>query len=172
MKSVAKTPRLLLREFEVEDAPFILELLNTEKWLRMIGDRNVRTLPDAKVYIERKLIQAYKEYGFGFWLVFLPEESKAIGMCGLVKRVGLEDVDIGFAFLPAYEGRGYGFEAASATINLAKDYHLPRLAAITTSYNFASIALLTRLQFDFAKTIRLAGDEEELMFFLRELNNE
>ncbi len=172
MKTVAETQRLLLREFEEEDASFILELLNTEKWLSMIGDRKVHTIMDAKVYIDRKLRQDYSNDGFGFWLVYLSEESKAIGMCGLVKRDGLDDVDIGFAFLPEYENKGYGFEAASATIELAKDYRLPKLAAITISYNHESIALLTRLQFNFVKTIRLAGDDEELMLFLRELNNE
>jgi [ribosomal protein S5]-alanine N-acetyltransferase len=97
MEIIIETERLILRKFTVEDAPFILELLNTPSWLRFIGDRNVRNVEDAKQFLLNRYMKSYETHGFGFYAVIEKSTQKSVGMCGLVKRDTLEDVDIGFA---------------------------------------------------------------------------
>jgi RimJ/RimL family protein N-acetyltransferase len=66
---VLETDRLTLEEFTLKDAPFILELVNTDSWLAYIGDKNIRTVEEASNYIENSLLQAYNKNGFGHWKV-------------------------------------------------------------------------------------------------------
>ena len=47
--------------------------------------------------------------------------AETIGISGFVKRDGLPDADLGFAFLPQYERRGYGFESADAVIRYGRE---------------------------------------------------
>lgn len=144
--TILETDRLILRELAVEDAPFILALLNDPDWLRYIGDRNVRTLADAETFITDRLMAHYRERGFGFWLAVSKHDGAAAGMCGLVKRDGLDDVDVGYAFLPAYRGQGLAFEAAEASLAYARDrLGLKRVVAITGQDNVVSARLLERL---------------------------
>ena len=159
-----ETERLTLSEFTAEDAPFILELLNTPSWLKYIGDRNVHSLDDARNYLQYGPMSGYKRSGFGFYNVRLKDEDKPIGMCGLVKRDTLDHPDLGFAFLPAFEKQGYGYEAASATLAYARGtLKLERLEAITLENNAASIGLLKKLGFAFERRVRM-GDEELMLF--------
>jgi RimJ/RimL family protein N-acetyltransferase len=163
---VLETERLILRWLLAEDAAFILELVNDPAWLRFIGDRGVRTLEDARDYILNGPIAMYRRVGFGLYLVELKQSATPIGMCGLIERVGLEDVDIGFAFLPAFRGQGYGYEAASATMTYAQEtLGLDRVVAIASPDNQSSIALLTKLGMSFEKMLRLGEDPEELVLF-------
>jgi RimJ/RimL family protein N-acetyltransferase len=104
-----ETDRLNLSELTQEDAAFMLELLNSPGWLKYIGDRGVRSLEDAANYILGRIVPSYRKNNFGFYLVKLKDGNVPIGICGLVKREGLEHIDIGFAFLPGYEGMGYGY---------------------------------------------------------------
>jgi ribosomal-protein-alanine N-acetyltransferase len=151
---VLETQRLRLREIDAGDAPFILELVNDPDWIRFIGDRGVRTLEDARGYIERGPRSLYAKLGFGLWLVSLKDGGTPIGMCGLIKRDTLEHVDLGYAFMPAFRGQGYAKESAEA----ARDYAfevlgLDRLVAITDPANDPSGKLLERLGFRFEATI-------------------
>jgi len=166
---VLETPRLVLRRLTAADAGFILRLLNEPSWLRFIGDRGVRTLGDARAYIERGPAASYERFGFGFYLVELKEGAAAAGICGLVKREALEDVDIGFAFLPEFWGRGYAHEAAAAVMVYAERVvGLRRVAAITAPDNRSSIRLLEKLGMSFERMIRLPGDDEEIKLFARD----
>jgi ribosomal-protein-alanine N-acetyltransferase len=170
---VMETDRLILRWFAADDAPFILTLLNEPGWIRFIGDRGVDSIETAAAYIETKLIASYRQHGFGLYAMQLKEAETTIGMCGLVKRDGLDDVDIGFALLAAYEGRGYAKEAANATLNYARDTHkLHRLVAITNEDNISSIKLLEHIGMAFEKTIMLPGDNKVLKYYAIELINQ
>src|SRR5688572_10804905 len=91
------TDRLILRELTLDDAEFILGLVNEPSWLRFIGDRGVRTLDDARAYISNGPMKSYERNGFGLYLTALKGAGTPIGMCGLIKRDGLDDVDVGFA---------------------------------------------------------------------------
>ena len=163
-KTILRTPRLLLREFESGDVNFILRLLNSPGWLQFIGDRNVRTAEDAYDYLANGPQKSYAQNGFGLWGVEDAATGNLIGMCGLIRRNTLEDVDIGFAFLPEYEGKGYAFEIASAVLLFAKmNLQLQRIVAITVPENRRSVRLLEKLGMKFEKMIRMG--EEDLMLF-------
>jgi [ribosomal protein S5]-alanine N-acetyltransferase len=166
MEAIIKTERLILRKFTVEDAPFILELLNTPSWLRFIGDRNVRNVEDAKAFLLNRYMKGYETQGFGFYAVIEKSTQKRIGMCGLMKRDTLENVDIGFAFMPDFMGKGYGFEAASATLKYAQnDLHLPKVIAIVDPENVISIALIKKIGLHFDKMVQISEDDKALMLF-------
>ncbi|MEM6687527.1 MAG: GNAT family N-acetyltransferase, partial [Bacteroidota bacterium] len=115
MKIILETKRLRLREFSRNDAEFVLALVNTPSWIRYIGDRKIRTPGQAEEYIQETLQKSYAKNGFGLWLMELKETEIPIGMCGLVDRKTLDNVDICFALLPEYYRNGYTYEAAKAT---------------------------------------------------------
>jgi len=165
MKTIAETERLIISEFTLDDAGFIQELVNTPTWLENIGERNVKSDKDAKKYIEKGPLKSYLDHGFGLYKVGLKENNFPIGMCGLIKREMLNDVDIGFAFLPEYEGKGYAFESAVAVMNLAKHLKLERIVAITLPSNIKSTNLLKKLNMKFENMIHFQGEEKELMLY-------
>jgi RimJ/RimL family protein N-acetyltransferase len=163
---VLETERLMLRRLDAGDAPFILELVNEPGWLRFIGDRNVHDLDAARRYIENGPQAMYRRYGYGLYCMQL-HDGTPIGLCGLVKRDGLEDVDLGFALLARFEGRGHAREAAAASLtHAAREHGLKRIAAITDPGNVRSIRLLQALGFQAAGQRRLTPDAELLSFFL------
>ncbi|HST53730.1 MAG TPA: GNAT family N-acetyltransferase [Pyrinomonadaceae bacterium] len=163
---VLETDRLILRRLSTDDAEFILRLVNEPSWLRFIGDRGVRSVADARAYILNGPLEMYSRLGFGLYLVELKEEGVSIGLCGLIKRDTLEDVDIGFAFLPEYWGRGYAFEAASAVMAYGRDaLGIKRIVAITSADNDSSARLLEKLGFRFERMIKFSVDSEEVKLF-------
>src|SRR6187431_2313641 len=133
MSILLETSNLILRKFNIDDAPFMLKLLNEPTWIQYIGDRNVRTLKDAEKYLVEGAIRSYKEHGFGFYSVLHKDSKLPIGTCGFAKRPFLEHPDFGFAFLPEYTGQGYAFEVSAAIMDFAEQIlHLDRIEAITT----------------------------------------
>jgi RimJ/RimL family protein N-acetyltransferase len=163
---VLQTARLTVRHFEPADAPFILELLNEPSWVRYIGDKGIKTLADAERYIQEVLVAMYARLGFGLYLVELTGSGESLGMCGLVKRDSLEDVDLGFAFLPRYWARGYAHESAAAVMSQAtKLLGLNRLVAITLPTNQAASKLLQKLGFHFERMFSATASAEELMLY-------
>ncbi|MGV3630548.1 MAG: GNAT family N-acetyltransferase [Bacteroidota bacterium] len=166
MKKILETERLIIREFTPEDAPYILEQLTSEEWLRFIGDRKVYNLADARHYLVSHLIPPYEAKGFGFYAVDLKNGGKTIGMCGLVKREELEDIDIGFAFLPAYFGKGYAYESAKAVLDHAfENLEQESICAITLAENQSSVNLLKKLGLNYKTQVLFGDAQEELMLF-------
>lgn len=165
---IDQTERLTLRELSDADADFILRLLNEPTFLEFIGDKQVRTLDDAKAYMRDGPMASYAEHGFGLYLVERTEDSTRVGICGLLKRDTLDHADIGFALLPEFWSRGYAVESGLAVMGLARDTHsLERVVAITTQNNAASQTVLERIGMSFEKLIRLSEDGEEICLFGR-----
>lgn len=163
---IFETKRLFLDKLTLQDAPFILELLNDPAWIRYIGDKNVKTLKAAKEYIKNGPQKSYAQLGFGLYAVKLKRSGRAIGMCGLLQRDTLEHADIGFAFLPGYTGKGYAFESSEAVLKHAHSIlGMNRVLAITSTDNLPSENLLLRLGFKFSRLIRLTASAEELKLF-------
>lgn len=166
---IIETERLLLREITEADAEFILELLNEPGWIQNIGDRGVRTIDGARAYIADRFRAGYERFGFGLYLVELKESGAPAGMCGLVKRDSLEDVDIGFAFLERFWSKGYAVESASAVMDYAQSaLGLKRIVAIVSPGNRGSIKVLEKIGLHFERMIRMPGDAEEIKFFARD----
>ena len=167
--TVLTTKRLVLRRLGLDDAEFIVELLNDSAFLQFIGDKAVRTADDARQYILDGPIASYDRYGFGLWLVELKESGLPIGMCGLLKRQSLPDVDIGFAFLPAYRSRGYAIESASAVLEYGKtEFGLKRIVAITDPDNAGSIRVLQKIGMRFERMITVSEGTPEIQLLASE----
>jgi ribosomal-protein-alanine N-acetyltransferase len=165
--TVLETERLRLCRLTVDNAQFILTLLNEPSFLRYIGDKKVRNLEDARQYILNGPAASYEQNGFGLNLVELRESRLPIGMCGLLKREELPDPDIGFAFLPDFWNKGFAFEAAAAVLQDACErLSLQRVLAITSLDNEASIKLLQRLGFRFEQVTRLSEDRGQVKLFV------
>jgi RimJ/RimL family protein N-acetyltransferase len=163
---VLETKRLVLSTLSVDDAPFILVLLNDAAFLRYIGDRGVRNLDDARRYILSGPVDSYERHGFGLYLTQLKDSGLPIGICGLLKRESLPDVDVGFAFLPEYRGKGYGYESAAAVLAHGRSVlGLKRIVAITSPDNEHSIRLLEKLGLRFEEMIELSDDGRESRLF-------
>ncbi len=163
---VCETPRLRLRHVEPDDARFILTLVNEPSWLRFIGDRGVRSEDDARRYIADGPRRMYEQHGFGLYLVERRSDLQPMGLCGLLRRDTLPEVDIGFALAPGFRGQGYAYEAASATLAYARDVQrLVRIVAIVKPDNVASGRLLLRLGLRRQGTIRFGPQDEELDYY-------
>lgn len=159
------TDRLILNPFAESDAPFLNQLMNSPGYLQYIGDRGVRSDDEAAEYIKNKLMPSYDQYGFGFYIVRLRHMDFPIGLCGIVKRDNLEDIDLGFGFLDEYAGQGYAYEAGTAVMEYAAEYHgLDRLIAVTTEDNNRSRKLLEKLGFTLEEQVKWNDDEDVLRY--------
>ncbi len=163
---VLESDRLALRRLSLDDAPFILNLLNQPSYLQFIGDKGVRTLDDARNYILAGPMDSYDRRAFGLYLTTLKDDGTPIGICGLLKRESLDAPDTGYAFLPAHWSRGYAFESASAVLTYARSaLGLTRLIAVVSPDNARSIRLLEKLGLRFERMVRLSADEIEIKLF-------
>jgi len=163
---ILDTTRLTLRQLTPDDAAFIHELLNDPTWLRFIGDRGIRNLDDARSYIANGPVASYAQHGFGLWLVERRTDRVATGICGLLKRATLPDVDIGFAFLEKYQRLGYGSECAAATLAYGRDVlGLKKIVAVTQPDNAGSIRVLEKLGLRYEKMVQLSPTAPAVMLF-------
>jgi RimJ/RimL family protein N-acetyltransferase len=163
---ILETERLRLREFNLKDAAFIVELLNSPGWLKYIGDRRVKNQEQAKNYLIDGPLKSYAENGYGLSMVEKKKDNKPIGMCGIIKRNTLENPDIGFAFLPEFSGKGYAIEIAEATLRHAKEkLNISKVSAITMPGNSNSIKLLEKLDLKYMKPFIFPDTGEELLLY-------
>ena len=154
MSPVLETQRLRLRCFDLGDAHFVLRLVNDPDWIRYIGDRKVHSLEDARRYLENGPLKMYAANGFGLWLVERKEDSVPVGMCGLIRRDRLKDVDLGFAMLPEFRSQGFAREASEGALAYARTaLGLKRIVAIVSPGNEPSQRLLVKLGFAYESTI-------------------
>ena len=164
--AVLETNRLALRQFTLDDAALMLAVLSDPDFIRYVGDRGVRTLDAARAYLSNRVTPSYAQNGFGMYVVARRSDGEMVGICGLVKRPGLADVDIGYAILPAHRGQGYARESASAVLDLAHGtFGLERVVAIVNPDNAESIRLLEDLGMIREGTVRLTPDAPELVLY-------
>ena len=168
--NVLETERLALRKLSSDDAEFILELLNEPSFIRNIGDKGVRTTDDAVQYIQNGPVASYERFGFGLYLVQLKGSGVPIGICGLLKRETLQDIDVGFAFLPKFWSKGYAVESAGAVMDHGRHIlGIGRIVAITAPENYGSIKVLEKIGLRFEGVIRLSEGEPEIKFFVSDI---
>jgi len=161
-----QTARLRVMPLTLDDAPFILELVNDPDWIRFIGDKHVHSIADAEAYLRNGPLAMYTRYALGLFKVVRLADGRAVGMCGLIRRDGLDDVDIGFAFLPVARGQGYAQEAAAAVFEHGFGaLGLKRIVAITDVDNHASARVLERIGMSFVRTMRLPNETTDLKLY-------
>jgi RimJ/RimL family protein N-acetyltransferase len=161
-----ETERLQLRRVSLDDAEFMLEIWNDPAFVRHVGDRGVRTIEQAREAMKSGALKLYADYGYGPYAMVLKSDGTRIGICGLFKRENLEHPDIGFSVLPAYGGKGYAGEAASAVLAHARDdLGLDELTAIVSPRNAPSIGLIQKLGLSFVRMITMPGEDEEICLY-------
>jgi RimJ/RimL family protein N-acetyltransferase len=165
-----ETERLQLRPLTVDDADFVLKLLNEPSFIEHIGDKQVRTREDARAFIDLGPWASHAALGFGLECVELKANGEPIGVCGLLKRDILDEVDVGYAFLPEYWSSGYATEAVTAILRDARNrLGLTRIAALVNNSNSSSIRLLDKLGFSFAGMVSFHEDEPDARMYVRDL---
>jgi len=161
---IAETERVILRELTEADASFVNELLNSPKFIQYIGDRGVRSDEEARNFIVERYRKSYDVNGYGLYAVLQKDGNIPVGMCGFVRRDTLPLPDLGFAFLPEHEGRGYGYESSIAALKYGREeLKFNEVLAITTLDNIASVGLLKKLGFEFDRYFET--DDETLNLF-------
>ncbi|MCW3160656.1 GNAT family N-acetyltransferase [Chryseobacterium oryctis] len=161
-----ETERLILRPMSLDDKEFIFELYNSPKFIKYIGDRNIKTVSDAENYIKNRFLPQFDKLGFGNYLMITKEGNHKIGGVGIFEREGLDVVDIGFSLLEEFEGKGYAYEASLKVKSIGMDdFGLKKISAITTRDNFSSQKLIEKLGLKFQKFVTLLDDNEELMYY-------
>ena len=161
-----ETERLKLRPTSVDDAAFVLQLLNTPKWLRFVGDRNVHNEVEARAYIEKRMLPQLEKLGYSNYTIIRKSDGSKLGCCGLYDREGLEGVDIGFALLPENEKQGFALEASNEIMRAAKeDFGISKIKGITSKEHYASQRLLEKLGMICSGTVILPDEDEELLVF-------
>lgn len=161
-----QTTRLSLRLLTLADADLMLAIWNDPAFVRYVGDRGIRTIDQARATMSQGALQLYADYGYGPYRVALATDDTEVGICGLFRREGYDDPDIGYSILPDYWGRGYAYEAASAVLEYARTaLKLPRILAFIAADNRASIALAEKLGLRFERSARLAGDAADVSLY-------
>ncbi|WP_050937257.1 GNAT family N-acetyltransferase [Vibrio harveyi] len=164
------TKRLTLRLVSVEDAPFILELYNQPDFYRFVGDKQIRTLEEAKRYIQDNMLRMQELKGVSLLVVETNHDKQPVGICGLVKRDTLTAFDIGYGYLPSAYGKGYAKEAASVVVDFAcEEMNIENLVAITNNDNIRSISLLEKLGFQFERVEQTYDNGRTLQLYTKEL---
>jgi RimJ/RimL family protein N-acetyltransferase len=167
--AVLETERLSLREMTLDDAAFLLHILNDADFLQYVGDRGIRSIDDARAYLLRGPIDSYRRHGYGMYLAVLKADESVVGLCGLVRRQELPEPDIGFAFLPQYRSRGYASEATAAILEYGSGVlALPRILAIATPDNLPSNRVLQKAGMRLDGAVRLPGDDDDLNLYVYE----
>ena len=166
MSKTYETERLIIKLVDINDAEFLMQLLNTEKWLKNIGDRNIHSIEDAQKYVREKNLPNIERLGYGNCVVILKENNAKIGTVGLYDREGIEGVDIGFAFLEEYEGKGYAYESARKVMDIGiNGFGITKVSAITLPENLSSIKLIEKLGLKFKEVVRIPNDDVELNLY-------
>ena len=170
--NICKSERLNIRQFNVNDAAFMLTLLNEESFIRNINDKGVRTLQDAKKHLIENPIASYQQHGFGLYLVELANTNTPIGICGLLKRETFDFPELGYAFLPAYWGKGYALEAANSALHSEINTHsIAKVIAVTAPENESSKGLLTKLGFSQCGMVELYNTNNNLFEYINTNDN-
>jgi len=164
--NILKTDRLLINRITLDDAAFILELMNDKDWIKNIGDRGMTTIEDAEEYIRTRFFKSYDESNLGFYGMVLKKTQQVIGVVGLIDREGIDHVDIGYGLLPEFRAKGYAYEATKAMYDYGfNDLKLDKIVAIVNPENPSSIKLLSKLGLEFEKMVQLPDEEIDIMLF-------
>jgi len=162
---ITQTERTRIDRIRLEDAPFFVRLVNSPTWLKFIGDRHVSSTSDARTFLRNGFLKSYDKFGYSYFLV-RSQQRNSLGICGFLKKPYLDNADFGFAFLPEYQGMGYGYETGRAVLDYGiQQFGFRELDAVTMTINEPSIRLLEKLGFASVQLVDVAGAQETLMLY-------
>jgi ribosomal-protein-alanine N-acetyltransferase len=155
------TERLTMRWLTLEDADLMLAVWNDPAFFQYVGDRGIRTVEQAEETLLSGAFSLYEDHGYGPFRLALKADNMAIGTCGLFRREGYEDPDIGWSVLPEFGRQGYAYEAASAVLEYAQsELGLKRILAFVSPENLPSIGLAEKIGLRFERLTRLVGEDK------------
>ncbi|MGI9201533.1 MAG: GNAT family N-acetyltransferase [Woeseiaceae bacterium] len=161
-----QTERLAIRRLTLADADLMLSVWNDPAFYKYVGDRGIHTIDDARVALQEGAFQLYEKYGYGPFRIAIRENDQAIGTCGLFRREGFDDPDIGWSILPEFCGKGFAYEAACAVLEYGiTDVSLTRVVAFISAENAPSIGLAKKLGLRYERMTRLVGDDEDVCLY-------
>ena len=161
-----QSERLIIRPTLEQDAELIYQLMNSPKFIKYVGDRQLYSIKDAEKYIQDKMLPQLHSLGYSNYSLINKKNGAKIGICGLYDREGLDGIDIGFGILPEYEGLGYAFESSSRIIKAGfEELEISEIKAITNKENISSQCLLVKLGFNLEGKIMLANENDELLLY-------
>ena len=161
-----QSERLIIRPTLEQDAELIYQLMNSPKFIKYVGDRQLYSVKDAEKYIQDKMLPLLHSVGYSNYSLINKKNGAKIGICGLYDREGLDGIDIGFGILPEYEGLGYAFESSSRIIKAGfEELEISEIKTITNKENISSQCLLVKLGFNLKGTIMLANENDELLLY-------
>lgn len=143
-----ETERLLLRELNVEDAPFIFKLFSNEKVCKYLYDEEIYTrLEEAKEFIEWNSNPELKMHNR--WGVVRKQDNALMGTCGFDSWDTYNHMaEIGFDLWHEYWRFGYMRETLTSAINSGfNNMNLNRINAFVALENDNSARLLEHLGF-------------------------
>jgi len=163
-----KSERLLIRPTLKEDAELIYKLMNTPKFIKFVGDREINSIQDAEKYIQTKMLPQLNALGYSSYTIITKADGAKIGTCGLYNRDGVDGIDIGFGLLPQYEGLGYAYESAHRLLKAAfEEFEIDEIKAITSKENISSQRLLEKLGLKMIGTTKLPNEDHEILLYTK-----
>lgn len=163
-----ETERLLIRPTLEQDAELIYQLMNTPKFIKYVGDREINSIEDAKKYIQVKILPQLHTLGYSSYSLITKVGSEKIGICGLYNRDGMDGIDIGFGLLPKHEGLGYAYEASHRVMKAAfEEFGIKELKAITSKENISSQRLLEKLGLEIEGITKLPNEDHEVILYVK-----
>ncbi len=166
-----ESERLLIRPTLEQDAELIYQLMNTPKFIKYVGDREINSIEDAEKYIQTKMLPQLNTLGYSSYSLITKADGLKIGTCGLYNRDGVEGIDIGFGLLPQYESLGYAYESAHRLLKAAfEEFKLEEIKAITSKENISSQRLLKKLGLEMAGTTKLPNEDDEILLYIKKKN--
>jgi RimJ/RimL family protein N-acetyltransferase len=147
-KTILETERLLLREFDEDDAPAFYLLGSDPAIIRYTGDPGggLTGIEHAGEILRSHPLADYRKHGFGRWACVHKARGELIGFAGLKYLDDLREVDVGYRFLPAYWGAGLATEASRAAVDYGfTRLRLGRIIGLVDPKNAASVRVLEKL---------------------------
>ena len=156
MTTLIETPRLIMREFTLDDVDAVFEFSSEHEVMKLTGDPTLTSPEEARSIITDIWLPEYKKYGYARYALVHKGDNKVIGFCGL-KYIPPGDLgdnegapDIGYRMLSKYWGQGLGFEAAQAAMEYGrKTLGLTNIFGDAVVENAASNRILQKLGLKF-----------------------
>jgi [ribosomal protein S5]-alanine N-acetyltransferase len=152
---VLETPRLILRQIELQDAPDLFATFSDDAVMRFYGEILHQTIDDSRELIRRQQ-HWYAEKAGIRWGITLRDEDRVIGSCGLyLFEEEARRAETGYELARAFWRQGIMREAMQAMLAYAFEViGLHRIEAVVNDGNTTSQAFLTALGFTHEGTLR------------------
>ena len=148
-----ETARLQFRQYSLDDLETIVPWFTDTEMMRFYG--GVRPREDVEQWLRDRILPAWEELGYGYYVLILKETGETVGHSGLMHQDvdGTDELEVGYLLQRDYWGRGLATEAAGffydyALNSLGRD----RIISIIHPDNAASIRVAEKNGLTLEKT--------------------